>query len=420
LRREVARLLDEMAAILSTGAYPKEITLKASGDVGIGPHTASGIINEATAGGQMAEAVLADLRETLAHFAEPPPEIAIPPAAAPAGGFFSADAFSNVVHVRYALKTTAAAMICYATYMLLDWPGIHTCLITCYIVSLGTAAETMEKLTLRISGALIGAAAGLAAIVFVMPYVTSIGGLMAVVFLAVLASAWVAAGSPRIGYVGFQIAFAFLLCVVQGSSPAFDLSIARDRVVGILFGNLVTALLSVSLWPVSVGQRVDPAITTVLRRLGAMANASSRSQRISLATDAHASLTTLEQTLDLARYEPATVAPARNWLEGRRRVASAIAALGGSLLLSRDRREGASRDLAGRLDGLAALLDHPPQASTVPATDATLLRRGADTGSKLTVLPIGDKVAFHLRTLERVLAEEIAGCAEGKDPHARP
>ena len=77
-------------------------------------------------------------------------------------GFFLPDAFTNPDHVRYALKTTAAAMFCYVAYSLLDWPGIHTCFLTCYIVSLETTAETIEKLTLRISGCLIGTAAGYA------------------------------------------------------------------------------------------------------------------------------------------------------------------------------------------------------------------------------------------------------------------
>src|SRR5262249_4824585 len=154
-------------------------------------------------------------------------------------GFFLPDAFTDPKYVRYALKTTAAAMFCYVLYTLLDWPSIHTCFITCYIVSLGTTAETIEKLSLRILGCIVGAAAGIVAIVYVMPSLTSIGALLAVVFLGGLASAWVAAGSPRISYAGFQLAFAFFLCVIQGPSPAFDLSIARDRIIGILLGNVV-------------------------------------------------------------------------------------------------------------------------------------------------------------------------------------
>ena len=154
-------------------------------------------------------------------------------------------------------------MFCYVVYLLLDWPGIHTCLITCYIVSLGTAAETMEKQALRFLGCGIGAAAGLAAIVFLMPNVTSIGGLMGVVFLAALVSGWIAAGGPRISYAGFQLAFAFFLSVVQGAAPAFDMTIARDRTIGILFGDLVVAIVFTQIWPVTIAGRIDPAISGI-------------------------------------------------------------------------------------------------------------------------------------------------------------
>ncbi len=45
------------------------------------------------------------------------------------------------------------AMACYIFYSLLDWPGIHTCFITCYVVALGTTAETIEKFSFRLLGA---------------------------------------------------------------------------------------------------------------------------------------------------------------------------------------------------------------------------------------------------------------------------
>src|SRR5262249_1620895 len=116
-------------------------------------------------------------------------------------------------------------------------------------------------------GCLIGAVAGLAAIVFLLPTLTSIGGLM----IAVLAGAWVAgyvaAGSPRISYAGFQIAFAFFLCVIQGSGPAFDLTLARDRIIGILLGNIVAYLAFVYVWPVTISRRVDPALATAFKQL---------------------------------------------------------------------------------------------------------------------------------------------------------
>jgi len=135
LRGQVADTLDEMASILRSGGYPVDAAIE-HGEEDLPPVTTT---------------LLADMKEALRHFTERPlPELPIVAPAKP--GFFLPDAFTNPDHVYYALKTTAAAMLCYAIYSLFDWPGIHTCFITCYIVSLGTTAETIEKFTLRILG----------------------------------------------------------------------------------------------------------------------------------------------------------------------------------------------------------------------------------------------------------------------------
>jgi multidrug resistance protein MdtO len=231
-------------------------------------------------------------------------------------GFFAADAFSNPVYIHYALKTTAAAMFCYFLYSLLDWPGIHTAFLTCYIVSLGTTAETVEKLTLRIVGCLVGAAAGYGTMIFLLPYFDSITALMVIVFAGTLAAGYVSAGSERISYAGFQAAFAFYLCVIQGSSPAFDLSTARDRVIGILLGNVVAYLVFTNLWPVSVGKRIDPAIAALLRRLAALMTADSTARR-ALASQAQSQLAEIETDIDLAGYEPKRIRPNAMWLATR-------------------------------------------------------------------------------------------------------
>jgi multidrug resistance protein MdtO len=343
LLEQLAQTLEAMAQVLLKGGYPLEIAVDAHiGESPLPAHSAG---------------LWADMRGLLARFAEPPmPDSSPTQPAAPPGGFFMPDLFTNPEYVHYALKTTGAAMFCYALYSLLDWPGIHTCLITCYIVALGTSAETIEKFILRIAGCLIGGAAGIAAIVYVIPDVTSIGGLLSVVFLVALASAWIAAGSPRISYAGFQIAFAFFLCVIQGPAPAFDLSIARDRVIGILLGNLVVYLIFTRLWPVSVAKRIDPAIASVLRRLSAMAAAASPTTRRSVAAQVQGALGSIEQDLDLAGYEPAAIRPEESWLRARRRASHELAALQGPLLLSADRDPACAVDIGHRLERIAARL----------------------------------------------------------------
>lgn len=339
LRERIARTLDDMAAILRKGGYPIDITLDAGDDEAmLSP---------------LAAAVMTELRATLIEFAESPrPEPSPEPDIKPAGGFFLPDAFTNPLHIQYALKTTAAAMFCYVVYSLLDWPGIHTSLITCYIVSLGTTAETVEKSMLRMLGCLVGAAAGVAAIVFVIPNVTSIGALIVIVALATFISGWIAAGSPRISYIGFQLAFAFFLCVVQGSGPAFDMSIARDRVIGIVFGNLVVAIIFTLISPVSVAERIDPAVAVVLRMLGAMAVARSRAKRRVLAAEAQTALGAIEQDIDLTAYEPLSIRPTQGWIDRRRNIVHAFASLQGPLLVGNDRDSETSDGIAHRLNRL--------------------------------------------------------------------
>lgn len=355
----IAGRLHAMAGILRAGGYPVEIELPAAGEVQT----------------PVESALFAELSEGLVNFAVPPGPPTPPAAAAstPAKehtGFLVPDAFSNPGYVQHALKTTAAAMFCYILYSLLDWPTIHTCLITCYIVSLGTTAETVEKLGLRVLGCMIGAAAGIAAIVFLVPDLTSIGGLMITVFLAAIAAAWVAAGDARIAYAGFQIAFAFFLCVIQGSGPSFDMVTARDRVIGILLGNLVVYVIFTNLWPASVTKRIGPEIAALLRKFSAMLTAG-RGGSALVASEAQVALGALERDLELAVYEPTSIRPGRDWLHQRREAVSNMAALAGVLLLSAAQDPALSRNVAQRLSLLA------DGAATAKPRDGSKLSAGS-------------------------------------------
>jgi multidrug resistance protein MdtO len=238
-------------------------------------------------------------------------------------GFFLPDAFSNPEHIRFALKTTTAAMFCYLTYSLLSWPGIHTAMITVFIVSLGTVAEAVEKLALRIIGCLIGAALGLLTMIYVIPTTSDIGHLAAIVFAGALLAAWLAAGSPRISYVGFQVAFAFFLCVIQGSGPSYDMVVARDRVLGILFGNLVSYIVATRLWPLSIRPRIEATIHAACAKLKNLATEGNPWARSRLGAEAHVLLTNANRDVLLAAYEPESVRPHSEWLSTRRQLIDA-------------------------------------------------------------------------------------------------
>ncbi|WP_116131001.1 FUSC family protein [Tropicimonas sp. IMCC34043] len=219
----------------------------------------------------------------------------------------AADAFSNPDHQRYALKTAVAATLCYLIYTGIQWNGIHTAMITCYVAALGTTGETVRKLTLRIVGCLIGAAMGAFALAFVMPHLTSIGGLMAMVFCGILVGAWVSSGNERIYYAGVQIALAFLLTTLNGFGPSFEISQASNRIYGILLGIFVIYVIFTQFWPRSVVKAVLLNLSTAfdaLIRLGTLPDSDQRA-RTEAATAAQIALAQAEELLDMAPFEPA-------------------------------------------------------------------------------------------------------------------
>jgi len=184
-----------------------------------------------------------------------------------ASAMFVPDAFSNPEHARFALKTTMAAMAAYVIYTGADWPGIRTALITCFFVAQGTLGETLHKLTLRLSGALIGALVGGLCIVFVLPKMTDIGDLSLLIAAVSAVFAWVATSSERLAYAGMQMALAFFLGVLQGYAPSDDLTVLRDRMVGILLGNVLMSLTFSVVWPASATAQARKSLAASLRAL---------------------------------------------------------------------------------------------------------------------------------------------------------
>ena len=193
-----------------------------------------------------------------------------PSAARSAKALLVPDAFSNPAHSRFALKTTIAVMAAYIIYSGLDWHGISTSITTCFFVALGSLGETIHKATLRITGALAGGLVGGLCIVYVLPEMTDIGQLCLLIAVATALGGWVATGSDLISYAGMQAAFAFFLTVLQDYGPSTDLTEPRDRVVGILLGNVLMTVVFGVLWPSSAVDRARSSLSMALRTLGGL------------------------------------------------------------------------------------------------------------------------------------------------------
>lgn len=347
VRAPIAATLEAMAAIFADGGYPVEIEPPECDVTALSPRAA---------------AITSELRTLISDFANPPPVEVRAATAKPAKhGFFRPDAWTNPEHVRFALRTTGAAMTCYLLYTLLAWSTIHTCFITCYVVSLTTIGDSTQKLLLRIAGCLVGAAIGLGAIIVVVPNLTTIPELLTLVFLGAFVSAWVAGGSPRIAYAGFQMAFAFFLCVIQGNKPGFDMVTARDRVIGVLLGNAVSYVFLTRIWPMSVGQRITQGFTAVLRHLRDLAAAGTRHEGQVAAANAHVGLAQVQSDLHLIHLEPAHLRPEATWIEHHEKAASELSDLCEILVIGTGAETQDDVAVRDRLDALAdAVAGHAP------------------------------------------------------------
>jgi multidrug resistance protein MdtO len=306
VKRSVGNKLIELADIFEAGGYPARVE----------PIEADGHCSE------LAISAIAFLNAGLTQFGEARPTAASMKREKP--GFFQPDAFTNPMHVQFALKVTGSAMLCYLIYSTLSWHGIHTALITCFIVSLTTAGESVEKLTLRIVGCLAGAGLGLIVMLRIVPRATSIADLAAIVFLGAFLATWIAAGDKHISYAGFQFGFAYFLCILQGPSPSFDMVVARDRVIGILLGNIVSYFAATVVWPVSVGPRIDRALAKAKARLESVCATGDGWSRRRAVAETQAVLEEITSDIRLAAYEPASIRPTRTRLAAQQHAADAI------------------------------------------------------------------------------------------------
>lgn len=232
--------------------------------------------------------------------------------------FFVEDAFTNPAYFRLAIQTTLAGVLCYLIYSAADWQGIHTALITCYIVGLSSTGETLHKMILRISGCLVGVLITFIYWFVFIPHMTSIGALMLAVFMVCLLAAWVVLGSERISYAGLQIAFAFLLINLSHMGPAVDMDMAWDRIMGILLGNLMMYVFFTYLWPYSIMHFIRQQMKQVKAALLQRDQASNLTEATVYAATAAKALELAEYELELAPLEPKTIRATAEQLQQQR------------------------------------------------------------------------------------------------------
>ena len=182
---------------------------------------------------------------------------------------FARDALSNSDHIKFGLKGCLAASLCYIIYTSLAWPGISTAVVTCILTALTTVGSSRQKQVLRVTGAIVGGVVvGIGAQVFILPYLDSIGGFTLLFIAVTVVAAWIATSSPRLSYFGVQLALAFFVINLQEFKMQTSLTVARDRVIGILLGLFMMWLVFDQLWSAPAVEEMKKSFITSLRLLG--------------------------------------------------------------------------------------------------------------------------------------------------------
>jgi multidrug resistance protein MdtO len=226
------------------------------------------------------------------------------------------DAWTNPAYMRFSLKTLLAVLGCYVFYNAVDWQGIHTIMLTCVIVALPSLGASTQRALLRVAGAAMGSGLALFMVVFVIPHLDDIVGLLLMTLPIVAFAAWIAAGSEKIGYAGVQLMFTFSLAVLGQFGPTTNLTEIRDRLVGILLGVGVATFVQMSFWREGEGDVLRQKLATMLRAVAAQLRApqAGEGQRDALPyaqrqLQAWAVLADCETTLSRVALEP-------TWQEG--------------------------------------------------------------------------------------------------------
>ncbi|AXL51108.1 multidrug efflux system protein MdtO [Paraburkholderia caffeinilytica] len=339
------------------------------------------------------------------------------------------DLFANPRYVRFALRTLFSVLICYVFYNAVNWPGIHTIMLTCLVVALPSLGASSRQGVLRIGGALIGSALALFMVAFVIPQLESVTGLLLMSLPVIALGAWVAAGSERISYAGIQIMFTFALALLQSFSPPSDLTEIRDRIVGILLGVGVATFIQMSLWPERESDSLRAQLTSILRKIAALARIEAKAvQSGPLATDSAAVVEVWAMVAD-CEMALARVALEPDWREGETTritlLSQTVLAQSRALLVAieafhHEAMTGASAgapmeqagkfqsDVAGVLERYASQLAAEPPAATTPAPLDPGGLRATPTARAAGMAPgIADKEA-----LDR-LAQRIAAALAG-------
>ena len=178
--------------------------------------------------------------------------------------------------VRYCLKVGLCVVVGYIIGLITQRPDLFIILMTVITTATPTYGATLQKMYLRIAGAIIGGAVSLLAIIIVTPNFETLPAYMLAAFAVFYPFAYSSLGNARMSYAGKQMGIIFSLVFI-GLSPSANIYEPLWRIWGVLLGDFVVATVFFTLWPEYAGDSLVPRLRKVLANMLALAPSGSAS-----------------------------------------------------------------------------------------------------------------------------------------------
>ena len=181
---------------------------------------------------------------------------------------FVADALRNTEHIKFAVRGTLSALLCYLFYMSTGWMGLVSSTLTCTLTARRLTGGGRQRQTLRFAGFVLGAGViGLGTEVFILPQLNTIAEFALLFASVVWIGSWIATSGPRIAFAGFQIVLSYNLVNLNKFTINTSLVPARDAVLGVLLGVVAMWLVFDHLWAQTSSESVRSLLLGTLRNI---------------------------------------------------------------------------------------------------------------------------------------------------------
>ncbi|MFM1831239.1 MAG: hypothetical protein RLZZ558_1579 [Planctomycetota bacterium] len=170
----------------------------------------------------------------------------------------------DLPQLQHAVKCSSTIMICALFCIAIAWAQGIGCVETVMLVVQATLGGTLLIGILRLVGVVGGYALAIMLVIWVMPIITTLPGLLAVFAVALFVVGYAMHGSPRVCVPAMQVMIVVDFAILQRTGPDISLLPAMNFSLAVAMGVVVTFIVYRLLWPVHAGEALRPLLGSML------------------------------------------------------------------------------------------------------------------------------------------------------------